>query len=363
MGLINASMVQDTMNGNGGFFSTGNIWPGDYLSSAGFTNFAYADGVPGVQPGDDLTNTSPTSAYQTAQQTIDMRKMVTAWLNMPAFMNKQYYQYWNTQIPIDPSLAKASGVLRDAFGAAVGATDATTSFLNALIPTLGIPPALPVTTMDTFAKGQEFEVYMRLKQNWNVSLNYVRTEATRDNIDGATVAAMNEMNTFYSGDAGFMRQFGLTGASNMFKNIWRDSLWLPYQVLLSSQGQSAPEVSPWRLNGVTTYTFDHGRLKGLFVGGAARLEAGRIEGYRYSSDLGFLDVSKPLMGPNDEHFDMWVGYQRKLTHNVNWRIQLNLRNVGEKTRLVPSYYEPDGSLALARIQQGMEWQFSNTFEF
>jgi hypothetical protein len=358
MGLIDASIVQDAMNGNGGFLGDA------FLAPAGWTNYAFADGVPGVGVTDNLTNTSATSAYQTAQQTINMRKMITAWLNMPAFMNKAYYQFWNTQISIDPSLAKASGVLRNAFGAAVGATDATSSFFNALLPSLGIPSVLPVSTVDTFAKGQEFEVFMRLKKNWNASLNYVRIQATRDNVDGATIVAMNAMNAFYSGDAGFVRQFGQTSPSFLVKNIWQNDLWLPYQVLLSSQGQSAPEVAKWRLNGVTTYTFDHGRLKGFVIGGAARLEAGRISGYRYSATLGYLDVKQPLMTKSDQHFDAWVGYSKKLTkHNLLWHIQLNVRNVGEDTRLVPAFYQPDGSLALARIQDGMAWRLTNSLEF
>lgn len=358
MGLIDASIVQDAMNGNGGALGDA------FLGPAGWTNYAFADGVPGVAVGDNLTNTSATSAYQTAQQTINMKKMVAAWLNMPAFMNKAYYQYWNTQIPIDPSLAKASGRLRDAFGAAVGATDATSSFFNALLPSLGIPPSLPVTTVDTFARGQEFEIYMRLTKNWNITLNYVRTHATRDNVDGATVAAMNAMNEFYSGDAGFVRQFGQTSPEFLVKNIWRNDLWLPYQVLLASQGQSAPEVAKWRFNGVTSYSFDRGRLKGLMIGGAARLEAGRISGYRYSSTLGYLDVTQPLMGPKDSHFDLWAGYTRKLKYQgLVWRVQVNVRNAFEKTRLVPSYYEPDGSLALSRIQDGMSWRISNSIEF
>ena len=96
-----------------------------------------------------------------------------------------------------------------------------------------------------------------------------------------------------------------------------------------------------------------GRLKGLLVGGALRWEAGKISGYRYSPTLGFLDVNQPLMGPTDQHLDVWVGYSRKLKYrDMLWKVQLNVRNLGEGTRLVPAYYEPDGSLALSRIQTG-----------
>jgi hypothetical protein len=69
------------------------------------------------------------------------------------------------------------------------------------------------------------------------------------------------------------------------------------------------------------------------------------------------------MGPTDTHVDMWIGYSRKVYKNVNWRVQLNLRSVGEKDHLTPAQYEPDGSLALARIQEGMGWTLENSFDF
>jgi hypothetical protein len=159
-----------------------------------------------------------------------------------------------------------------------------------------------------------------------------------------------------------MRLWGLAAYGGGY--LWHKDLWLPYQVTLSSQGQSAPEVARWRANLVSSYSVDRGKLKGLMFGGAARLEASRISGYRYSSTLGYLDVKQPIMGPQDNHYDLWVGYKKKLNyHDLVWRIQLNLRNVGEKTRLVPAYYEPDGSLSLARIQEGMTFRLTNTLEF
>jgi hypothetical protein len=37
--------------------------------------------------------------------------------------------------------------------------------------------------------------------------------------------------------------------------------------------------------------------------------------------------------------------------------------VGEKDRLMSSRINPDGSIALARIVQGMGWQLTNAFDF
>ncbi|MBI2516323.1 MAG: hypothetical protein HYV95_05350 [Opitutae bacterium] len=352
-GYVSAAIVQDRMNG---------ISDGIGLDTAlaGWENYAYADGVPGVSITDDLTNTSPTSAYQTAQQTINAKKMVQAWLNAPSFLNKAFYTFWNVPVPLDPDKARATGFLHDAFGG----TSPFSDFLTAVTVLSPSASTLPVTTVDTLSKGSEFEVIFQPVDNWNIAVNYVRTNATRTNIDGATRIFMEQLNTFYSGDAGYLRQFGVNSSAFIVSSAWRDGLWLPYQVALASQGQSAPEVAPWRLNLVTNYTFDHGKLKGLMVGGAGRFEASRISGYRYNASLGFLDVNQPLKGPQDSHYDLWFGYTKKLNYrNLAWHIQVNLRNVGEKTRLVPSYYEPDGSLALSRIQEGMTWALTNSLEF
>jgi hypothetical protein len=111
------------------------------------------------------------------------------------------------------------------------------------------------------------------------------------------------------------------------------------------------------------------------------MEAARILGYKYNPNFnnvnstdpnyanvvavtqGGLDVNQPFYGSTDTHVDAWVGYSRKVYKNVNWRVQLNLRSVGEKDHLVAAQFEPDGSLALARIQQGMGWTLENSFDF
>ena len=78
---------------------------------------------------------------------------------------------------------------------------------------------------------------------------------------------------------------------------------------------------------------------------------------------GGLDVNQPYRGKNDYHVDGWVGYSRKLTRNIDWRIQLNVRSIGESDHLVTAGINPNGTISLARIQQGMGWQLTNSFDF
>ena len=72
---------------------------------------------------------------------------------------------------------------------------------------------------------------------------------------------------------------------------------------------------------------------------------------------------KPIYGDTDSAVDLWIGYETKLTDRIEWRIQLNLRNVGESEGLTAISANPDGSAAVYRIQEGMSWRVTNTFRF
>jgi len=289
--------------------------------------------------------------------------MINAWLNSP--FDDAYWAAWAMQPnAMVPSRAKASGFLRDAY---VGGPNLFGPGYQALTFATQAPsPRGPVTTVDTLSEGYEYEVSAQPIKNWNITVNYSRTEASRSNIDAVTKTFMNAANTWLkTTPAGDLPLIGtITTTAATAKTFWDNYVWLPYQVILGQQGQAAPEVATWRFNGVTTYTFDRGRFKNFTVGGAARLEAGRILGYQFNPTTGILDVTKPWMGPSDEHFDLWLGYSRKIcSDKVTWRIQANIRNVGEKNRLVAAQINPDGTYALMRIQQGMTWQLTNSFDF
>ena len=126
------------------------------------------------------------------------------------------------------------------------------------------------------------------------------------------------------------------------------------------------------------------------VGAGYRCEDKKILGYGLSlnpdTNTYTPDTAKPLKGDSTDHVDLWVGYSRKLTDKIDWRIQLNLRNVGESHHLEAASLNPvtlfahynkfgvwegrtfgefhaDPEEALARIVEGTTWQLSNTFSF
>jgi hypothetical protein len=60
---------------------------------------------------------------------------------------------------------------------------------------------------------------------------------------------------------------------------------------------------------------------------------------------------------------MWLGYRRKIWRNIDWHIQLNVRNIGVGDELVPITTQPDGSPATYRIRAPQTWQVTSTFRF
>jgi outer membrane receptor protein involved in Fe transport len=296
--------------------------------------------------------------------------IVNAWLNNPFSAN--FFSSYALSPPINPTLAKGTGLLDSGF--VDGVNDA-----NGPDEGGGSNFGDHQTTVDNLSKGVEIEISAQPTRNWNITMNYSHVNATHEDIDPAMQAFIGQVTAFMNGPGGQVRMW--CNSCGTLGSDWNTSIVAPWTVQLNDQGHEAPEVAPWRLNLVSTYTFDRGPVKGWFIGGGLRIEAKRILGYAFDPNFknsnstdpnyaqvlavteGGLNVNEPFYGTNDTHLDGWLGYSRKVYRNVNWRIQLNLQNIGEKDHLVASAYEPDGSLALARIQLGMGWRLENSFDF
>ncbi len=348
-----ATALQDGLRGNLGN-GTSSITPGsnywDYGAGSG-----YAVGSPQYI----ATNNASTA-------------IINAWINNP--FPASFFSSYALSPPINPLLAKQTGLL--ASGYLTGPNDSGGPNTGG-----GSNFGDHQTTVDNLSKGVEIELSAQPTRNWNVTANYTHVNATHTNIDPITQQFISQMTGFLNGPAGQIRMWCNQCTGNPLSGDWNSSIVAPWTVQLNDQGHEAPEVSPWRLNLITTYTFDRGPAKGWFIGGALRMEAARILGYRYDPTFknvnstdpnyasvlavteGGLNVNEPIMGPTDTHLDAWIGYSRKLYRNVNWRIQLNLQSVGEKDRLEAAGYNPDGSLYLARIEEGMGWRLENSFDF
>jgi hypothetical protein len=168
---------------------------------------------------------------------------------------------------------------------------------------------------------------------------------------------------------GMTAEWGSYTDFGTMKRQFIQGLWGPYLTQVALTGTEQPEWSKLKFNLITNYAFDHGPAKGFNVGGAYRWEDRRIIGYGIleasiaGTSAYLADVNKPLWSPTESHFDLWVGYQRKLTSKIDWRIQLNLQNVGEHVHLVTIVKEPDGSVAQSRIANGQQFTLTSSLSY
>jgi outer membrane receptor protein involved in Fe transport len=299
----------------------------------------------------------PSSAKQLAAMdnwmaTIDAQFFKNYAINANVDALKAAYASWRSSGNIQPLVAAAA-----ASGFAVGTyTTGFSSQNNGQIN--GITPN---GTIDNTSKGYEIEVNYQPVPNWNIQVNAAKTDAYRESLGQPMLDYINKQWAQLQGAAGDIRLWW--GGDNTLRRYYQDNIISAVQFQKESIGFQVPEMRKWVYHGITNYTFTTGFLKGFNVGGAYHWYDKQILGYGLKTDKSGLDVQKPLFGKSEDHVDLWVGYERKLTKAVKWRIQLNLRNVGESEGLTPISINPDGVIAAQRITEGMSWSVTNTFSF
>jgi iron complex outermembrane recepter protein len=98
----------------------------------------------------------------------------------------------------------------------------------------------------------------------------------------------------------------------------------------------------WRASLFTDYNFSEGRLKGLNFGGGVRWTDSAMIGFEqrpFPTGGNGDDVTKPIFGDAQTFVDLLAGYGSRAKifggHPINWRVQVNVRNL-----LEPKKYEP-----------------------
>ncbi|MFM9079572.1 MAG: hypothetical protein ACKOTE_05450, partial [Opitutaceae bacterium] len=150
----------------------------------------------------------------------------------------------------------------------------------------------------------------------------------------------------------------------------------------------------WRANFISTYDlkdFEHSLLKRFSVGTAVRwqervaignpfLTGQRLKekivatNKSYTSvaqiadnsaimETQFPDLANPFFGPAELAGDVWLTYRRKIFKNIDWRVQLNVRNAWGNDHDIPVKANPDGTIAVVRIPNETRWTLANTFTF
>ena len=227
------------------------------------------------------------------------------------------------------------------------------------------PPGGLVGTTNVVSEGFEFETVLNPTPNWRIMFNLVQQEVIRSN-------TAPELAQLIAERLPIIEQFGdLPQAETGDENIegrWNRTAAVPIKTILAQDGSPlVNEIREWRWNLATNYSFTNGRLKGFSVGGGVRWQDDIAIGYGVKNDpeLGeTVDTDNPIYGPTETDIDLWFSYATKIMDGkVDWKIQLNIRNLTGDDDLIPTFANPNGVVAGWRIRQPRTFIITNTFRF
>ncbi len=227
-------------------------------------------------------------------------------------------------------------------------------------------PGNVVATTDFVSDGMEIEGVYSPLPNWRIMINVAQQQTVRSNTARAFSELIALRQPVWDRNADFWQDDRLN--IKIGENVKRRILD-PTRAILLLDGSPAPEQREWRANFITNYDFsDDGVLKGFGVGGAYRWEDSVAIGYPITFDDELqddvLDVQNPYFGPKEDNVDFWVSYSRPLFDDkVDWKLQLNIRNLLDDEDLIPVARDPDFTYVGMRIQPGRTFTLSSRFEF
>jgi outer membrane receptor protein involved in Fe transport len=229
------------------------------------------------------------------------------------------------------------------------------------------------TTRDEDSTGYEFEVVANITDNWRLSMNYSDNKTIRTSMGSELLNYVDENRAFWSegdrarmilDDPGFLvdeaidANDGVTSIAEYIEYIdveLEDTLVKPN----GAQALGSPTKS---MNLITNYSFREGALKGVSIGGGARWRGKQVVGYT-SADP---EVRELIKGDSYIFYDLNVSYKRKLDwfgRNLDWKLQLNIKNLDDEDEILVSETFDDGSLRLYTFQTPRQVILSSTFEF
>lgn len=284
-----------------------------------------------------------------------------------------------TQAELDATWARELASINDWFAKQVPANFQTAwALTNYDKPTYGgdtnYGASGLVVTGDTASSGLEFEIVANPIKGLDVSFNASKTSAKRTNLASSYVSWITKRWADLQGPMGDMRLWGADDDSSVgnthtgetARGKFSRETMAGYNLFLALQDSDVPELRPWRFNTVVNYTFQSdGALKGANVGASYRWQEASVTGFPIKTVAGVdsFDVTKPYKGKSEGVTDLWIGYGHKLTDRIDWRIQLNVRNVFATDKLLPVTVQPDGSAGAYRIAEPRTISLTNTLSF
>ncbi|MBK1878813.1 TonB-dependent receptor [Pelagicoccus mobilis] len=247
-------------------------------------------------------------------------------------------------------------------------------------PSVSDSPNPNVTGVSDFSsEGLEIEGVWNPTTSWTIAFNATQNEVIKTNV------LKSYLEYFNIREPQWVAMGDLIARPNTYKNenpqtIYertRNVQWKRLLEQVTQDGALSHEIREWRYNISTNYRFSReGKMKGWSVGGAWRWQDevavgfrnGFIDASQYGAtgldDVPVVDVTQPIYAPSTENLDLWFAYKRKIFDDkVDWRIQLNVRNVLDNDDLIVTAVDPDGLPTRVRIMNPMNFMLTSTFDF
>jgi len=242
-------------------------------------------------------------------------------------------------------------------------------------------------TANYIAKGTEIDVVYNPTRNWRMLVNFAQNKTVQSNIAPGTQELLARLRPVLNQLANRPRLGSATGytyptdpvtgrvtsldagageqtvAQYVFANVD-----VPLASILAAEGVSSPEIRKYRVNLVTSYNFGRETfLKGFGVGTGVRWQDKVGIGYPTSYTAAgsvFIDRDQPYYAPAETNVDGWLSYTRRIWSNrIDWKVQLNVRNLIGDDATIAITAQPDGSPAAVRLAPERRWYLTNTFSF
>ncbi|MCZ6673279.1 MAG: TonB-dependent receptor plug domain-containing protein [Verrucomicrobia bacterium] len=226
------------------------------------------------------------------------------------------------------------------------------------------------STQDRLAEGFEFELVANPTPSWRLMVNVSQQETVQTNTATLLAQLAEEyVSAVQSARLGEMEQDGrLEADSEAYEVSLLGGILAPIRGAKALDNTVSNEQREWRITGVTNYQFEEGRLAGFGIGGAIRWEDEAATGYVFfvepESGVPIPDVTRPYFDDGLFSGDAWISYGKKIMDNkIDWRIQLNVRNLVGESGDIPVKTNPDGQVAVIRIPNPRTIYLSNSFKF
>jgi hypothetical protein len=188
----------------------------------------------------------------------------------------------------------------------------------------------------TRSQGFEFSLTANPNPQWRVTLNGSKRGPGTTSARGQNIRRyLAEFIPLWRANPQWLALTNTTSGFSVGTRVDRLETTLANFVAIGTLPEDA-YAPRWGLNLIQTYTFAPGsRFAGFSVGGSVNARGRVINGFAESAARVFIPT-QPYYAPRNELFGGWITYQRKIYKDrVNWRLQLNVRNIFDAYTVFP----------------------------